>query len=122
MRKEDSEREEEVKTGEKPENTKCEGVSEVIPGQMDLEKDFSEYCPEDTGNKPEEEQVAAGCPYETRLEYLKTLSAEDHARYMADIMRTRFVGLSFRQLTEEDFWKRWLMCIVDESGRTIEEG
>lgn len=120
-RKEDLGPEMEIKTGEKPENAKCEGVSEAIPGQMDVENDFSEYCPENSGDKLEEEP-AAGCPYKIRLEYLKTLSVEEHARYMAENMRIRWKGLSFQQLTEEGFWQRWLTCLVDETGRKIEEG
>lgn len=110
----EAKREDEI--GEKPENAKCEGLSEEIPGQMDMENDFPEYCPESI------REEAAGCPYKTRLEYLKSVSAEEHAKYMADTMRTRFIGLSFRQLTETEFWKRWLTCLVDEAGRTIEEG
>lgn len=115
----------EAKSGAKTENTKCEGVSEEIPGQMDIENDFPGYCPEEVKEEQadvKEPEQAAGCPYKTRSEYLKTLSAEDHARYMAENMLTRFVGLSFRQLTEVSFWQQWLACLVDETGRMIEEG
>ena len=121
-RKENAVTKTEAQKGEKPGNAEYGGESEKVPGQMEIEKDFPEYCPESTEDKPKEGQAAAGCPYKTRLGYLKHLSAEEYARYMSENMQINWKGLSFRQLTEEEFWQRWLTSLVDEAGRTIEEG
>lgn len=124
----ESESKTEPQPSEKPENTKShEELPEEIPGQMDIRKDFKEYCPEEetealVETDSEEPETAAGSPYKTRAEYIQGLSVEEHARYMANAMLTKFVGLTFRQLTEEGFWKNWLMRLVDETGRVIEEG
>ncbi len=110
---------------EKPGNTKPQGeLPEEIPGQMEIRRDFKEYCPEEEPEQTadKEEEPAAGHPYRTRAKYLQSLSVEEHAGYMANAMLKSFMGLTFRQLTEAEFWKNWLMCLVDESGRTIEEG
>lgn len=109
---------------EKPGNTKLrEESEEELPGQMELTEDFKEYCPEElTEPDRKEPEAAAGHPYRTRAEYIQSLSVDEYARYMADTMRKDFISLSFQQLTEEEFWKNWLTCLVDETGRTIEEG
>ncbi len=91
-----------------------------------LGRQIKEYCPDEEADlvetDSEEPETAAGSPYRTRAEYIQSLPVEEHARYMANAMLTKFVGLTFRQLTEEGFWKNWLMCLVDETGRDIEEG
>lgn len=118
----------EIKIPEKSENAKPqEEVTEEIPGQMEIIRDFKEYCPQEEEGVSVEEgrkepEAAAGHPYKTRVEYMRALSVEEYARYMANAMRTNFAGLTFRLLTEEETWKNWLKCLVDESGRTIEEG
>ena len=91
---------------------------------MEIRRDFKEYCPEEEPEQTadKEEEPAAGHPYMTRAEYMRALSVEEYAQYMARAMLTGFMGLTFRQLTEEGFWKNWLTRLVDESGRTIEEG
>ncbi len=128
--KEKNESKTEPGMSEKPGNTKPQGeLPEEIPGQMEIRRDFKEYCPEEgavEGTLVEEDgrepEAAAGHPYMTRAEYMRALSVEEYAQYMARAMLTGFMGLTFRQLTEEGFWKNWLTRLVDESGRTIEEG
>lgn len=114
----------EPETREKPENTKLrEESEEQLPGQMELTEDFKEYCPEElTEPDRKEPEAAAGHPYRTRMEYIQSLSVDEYARYMTDTMQTGMGSLTFRQLTQEEFWKNWLTCLVDETGRTIEEG
>lgn len=114
----------EPETREKPENTKLrEESEEQLPGQMEVTEDFKEYCPEElTEPDRKEPEAAAGHPYRTRMEYIQSLSVDEYARYMADTMQTGMGSLTFRQLTQEEFWKNWLTCLVDETGRTIEEG
>ncbi len=128
------------KTTEKPGNAECGGHAEgELPGQMGLTEDFSEYCPgekepreepgapkgepeADAGEEPASEpEAAAGCPYKSRFEYLRTLSRPEYARHMAEAMKG-LKGLSFRDLTQERIWEEWLEGLVDEGGRTIEEG
>ena len=106
---------------------------------MGLTEDFPEYCPgekepreepgapkgepeADAGEEPASEpEAAAGCPYKSRFEYLRTLSRPEYARHMAEAMKG-LKGLSFRDLTQERIWEEWLEGLVDEAGRTIEEG
>lgn len=76
----------------------------------------------DAGEEPASEpEAAAGCPYKSRFEYLRTLSRPEYARHMAEAMKG-LKGLSFRDLTQERIWEEWLEGLVDEAGRTIEEG
>lgn len=108
---------------ENPGNTKLrEGSEEELPGQMEITKDFKEYCPEELIEPDRKEPETAAGPYRTRAEYIQFLSVDEYARYMADTMQKDFISLTFRQMTEEEFWKNWLTCLVDETGRTIEEG
>lgn len=71
---------------ERPEESKDakpqEELPEEIPGQMELRKDFEEYCPEEEPEQTadKEEEPAAGHPYRTRAKYLQSLSVEEHAR------------------------------------------
>lgn len=127
---------------EKPMDTECgKDSEEELPGQMELARDFREYCPEGAGYREEpgtpggetgepgepgeppseEPEAAAGCPYKARLEHLKTLARPEYARYMAGEM-AGFMRLSFQELMKEETWQEWLGELVDESGRTIEEG
>lgn len=118
------EEEDETELPEEPRDEKPqERLTEEIPGQMELRKDFKEYCPEgEPEQAADKEEPVAGHPYGTRAKYLQGLSVEEHAGYMANAMLKSFIGLTFRELTEAELWKNWLMRLVDESGRTIEEG
>ncbi len=130
----------EPKMPENPMDAECGGHAEgELPGQMGLTEDFPEYCPgekepreepgapkgepeADAGEEPASEpEAAAGCPYKSRFEYLRTLSRPEYARHMAEAMKG-LKGLSFRDLTQERIWEEWLEGLVDEAGRTIEEG
>ena len=131
----------EPKMPENPMDAECGGHAEgELPGQMGLTEDFPEYCPGDKEPREEpgapegeteadageeepanEAEAAAGCPYKSRFEYLRTLSRPEYARHMAEAMKG-LKGLSFRDLTQERIWEEWLEGLVDEAGRTIEEG
>lgn len=132
----------EPKMPEKPMDTERGRYSEEeLPGQMEMTRDFREYCqgetePREGAGTPggetgepgeqeeapaEEPEAAAGRPYKSRFEYLRTLSQSEYARHMAEAMKG-LKGLSFRDLTQERIWEEWLEGLVDETGRTIEEG
>lgn len=68
-----------------------------------------------------EPQTAAASPYKTRAEYIKELGTEEFADYMASAMRANR-EITFATLIRRDYWKNWLGRLVDEEGRTIEEG
>lgn len=126
---------EERKKGEVSETDTMQNAEhQQIPGQMELERNFPEYCPEESKTEsapkelkikmsPEEPEAAAG--YNTRLEYMKALTVDEYARYIAEAMQKGFGQgfgrLTFRQLATEAFWKSWITHLVDETGRIIEE-
>lgn len=85
-------------------NTKAEADSDQIEGQTELVKDFPQFCP-DSMNPPER-------LFQSRKEYLDSLSIEQAAGYLAECMRS----LPHFRMNFKDFWEKWLSEDVDESG------
>ena len=95
-------------------------TEEEIPGQMELTKDFPEYCPEETRNaEPEAVREAYTC----RLLYMASKDMEEASAYMAEAMEgkiRKMKNVSFGVLTKPAFWEEFFHTEVDEEGREIE--
>lgn len=85
-------------------NTKAEADSDQIEGQTELVKDFPQFCP-DSMNPPER-------LFQSRKEYLDSLSIEQAAGYLSECMRS----LPHFRMNFKDFWEKWLSEDVDDSG------
>lgn len=125
----------EAKTSEKeperPETLNVEPISvpEEITGQMELIKDFPEYCPEDM-NLPEKpintecgtesgQQETTKYPYGSRKQYLDTLTEYGAALYIAAHM-ANLRNITFPTLLNPEYWEKWLRAKVDEKGEEID--
>lgn len=117
---EKTEKTSEVKTEFYQENT-----NEIqIPGQIELTKDFPEYCPPDM-NPPEQQELPEEVKpaYATRRLYISSVDADTAAEYMGKAMEKairNMPGVSFGILTKESFWKKFFEAEVDKEGNVIE--
>lgn len=94
----------EPKTEEHLVNTKAEEDSDQVEGQRELIKDFPQFCP-DSMNPPER-------LFQSRKEYLDSLTVEQAAGYLSECMR----NLPHFRMNFKDFWEKWLSEDVDENG------
>lgn len=101
------------------ENTRVEEDSdkEESPGQMDIEKDFPEYCPDSAEEKEEQEEIKAH--YGSRKEYLDSLNTTKAALYMAASLND-MRSITYSALISPRYWEQWLMAEVDENGEEIQ--
>lgn len=104
--KKEEPKQEEPKQERKTEDT---GKEDQIPGQLELTKDFPQYCPDN--------QESAKSPYGNRKAYIDKLPLEAAAGYMANAMR----NLPHFKMNFKEFWEEWLSKEVDEKGEEIEE-
>lgn len=103
-------------------NPAVAAVPEEITGQMEIVRDFPEYCPEGMEN------ILAGHDpvkhaYATRLLYMTGKGNEEASAYMAETMEKeirKMKNVSFVVLTEKDFWEKFFGTEVDGEGREIE--
>lgn len=114
---EDSSIEDTAGTKDAPEE---ESETGQFPGQMEITKDFPEYCPEETGNaEPEAVKEVYAC----RLLYMASKDMEEASAYMAEAMEgkiRKMKNVSFGVLTKPAFWEEFFHTEVDEEGREIE--
>lgn len=101
------------------ENARVEEDSdkEELPGQMDIEKDFPEYCPNPAEEKEEQEEIKAH--YGSRKEYLDSLNTTKAALYMAASLND-MRSITYSALISPRYWEQWLMAEVDENGEEIQ--
>ena len=98
---------------------KAAAGAEDIPGQMEIVKDFPEYCPEEMcGTQREPELVREA--YAGRLQYMASKEPEEAAAYMAESMKKKMNHTSFNMLRGARFWEAFFTAEVDEEGREIE--
>ena len=90
---------------------------EELPGQMDIEKDFPEYCPDPAEKKEEQEEIKAH--YGSRKEYLNGLNTTKAALYMAASLGD-MRSITYSTLVSPRYWEQWLMAEVDENGEEIQ--
>ena len=94
-----------------------------IEGQMELTKDFPEYCPGNEEDSPDDtlnnlpEEIKA--PYKTRYEYLQNMSCSTVAEYLASLMRQK-ENVTIEDLRNTEFWTDLFEAQVDENGEEIE--
>lgn len=96
----------------------AESELEQITGQMEIRKDFPEYCPE--GMEDTEPVKEA---YTCRLLYMASKGYEEASAYMAETMEQKIremKNVSFNVLTEAGFWEGFFNAEVDKEGREIE--
>ena len=97
---------------------------EQIPGQIEITKDFPEYCPgnmEVPAEITEEEEIKRA--YATRRLYMASIQAQEAAEYMAKVMDKKMRsmrGVSFAALGKEEFWTELFEAEVDKNGEEIE--
>ena len=97
---------------------------EQIPGQIEITKDFPEYCPgnmEVPAEITEEEEIKRA--YATRRLYMASIPAQEAAEYMAKVMDKKMRsmrGVSFAALGKEEFWTELFEAEVDKNGEEIE--
>lgn len=101
------------------ENTRGEEESnnENLPGQMDIEKDFPEYCPDPAEEKEEQEEIKTH--YGSRKEYLDSLNTTKAALYIAASL-SEMRSATYSTLVSPRHWEQWLMAEVDENGEEIQ--
>ncbi len=98
---------------------KAAAGAEGIPGQMEIVKDFPEYCPEEMcGTQGESEPVREA--YAGRLQYMASKEPEEAAAYMAESMKKKMNHISFNMMRGARFWETFFTAEVDEEGREIE--
>lgn len=90
---------------------------EGLPGQMDIEKDFPQYCPDPAEEKEEQEEIKAH--YGSRKEYLDSLNTTKAALYMAASLGD-MRSITYSTLISPRYWEQWLMAEVDENGEEIQ--
>ena len=121
MRKEKEEQEEpEICAGAKTqEDTRVEEESnnENLPGQMDIEKDFPEYCPDPAEEKEEQEEIKTY--YGSRKQYIDSLNTIKAALYIAASL-SEMRSATYSTLVSPRYWEQWLMAEVDENGEEIQ--
>lgn len=88
-------------------------ASEELPGQMEIVKDFPEYCP---GEVVEEETVM-NSPIMTRKDYIDTLTAYGMAVYLSEEYKEHSLKVSSLAYPAE--LEKWLLEEVDVNGKTI---
>lgn len=86
---------------------------ENLPGQMDIEKDFPEYCPDQEA--PEEIKTYYG----SRKQYLDSLNTIKAALYIAASL-SEMRSATYSTLVSAKHWEQWLMAEVDENGEEIQ--
>lgn len=101
------------------EDTRAEEESnnENLPGQMDIEKDFPEYCPDPAEEKEEQEEIKTY--YGSRKQYLDSLNTIKAALYIAASL-SEMRSATYSTLTSTRHWEQWLMAEVDENGEEIQ--
>lgn len=121
---------------QKKEEAKKAELPNDIPGQTEIEKDFSELLPKPvkmpeiqkkepdcTGTMQESEPSVEKAvdnlekqnPAGSRWEYMKTMGAYAAALYMAASMKE----MPHMMLGSAEYWKKWLETEVDENGEKI---
>ena len=100
------------KTEETPGNASVLETPEELPGQMEITKDFPEYCPETVN-------ACMNSPCMTRKDYLDTLTPYGMAEYLAEKYKKQSLNAQLMDSVQE--LETWLMQEVDENGRRIEE-
>lgn len=103
-------------------NPAVAAVPEEIPGQMEIVRDFPEYCTEGMENIPAGHDPVKHA-YATRLLYMTGKGNEEASAYMAETMEKeirKMKNVSFVVLTEKDFWEKFFGTEVDGEGREIE--
>lgn len=93
-------------------------TEEQLPRQMEIRKDFPEYCPEGMENTEPVKEA-----YTCRLLYMASKGYEEASAYMAETMEQKIrkmKNVSFNVLTEAGFWEGFFNAEVDKEGREIE--
>ncbi len=94
-----------------------ESNNENLPGQMDIEKDFPEYCPDPAEEKEEQEEIKVY--YGSRKQYLDSLNTIKAALYIAASL-SEMRSATYSTLVSPRHWEQWLMAEVDENGEEIQ--
>lgn len=94
-----------------------ESNNENLPGQMDIEKDFPEYCPDPAEEKEEQEEIKTY--YGSRKQYIDSLNTIKAALYIAASL-SEMRSATYSTLTSPRHWEQWLMAEVDENGEEIQ--
>ena len=94
-----------------------ESSNENLPGQMDIEKDFPEYCPDPAEEKEEQEEIKTY--YGSRKQYLDSLNTIKAALYIAASL-SEMRSATYSTLVSPRHWEQWLMAEVDENGEEIQ--
>lgn len=102
-----------AKNPEMPIKTECE---EQLPGQTSIEEDLPELVPEGSVEVIPEVMEK---PFGSRKDYIDTLTAWGMAQEMAELMKER-LHENLADLTETDFWEKWLKEPVDVNGEAYE--
>lgn len=133
------------KKPEKQETEKQVELPNDIPGQTEIEKDFSEMLPEagktqeiqsdfiragqhkeenctsamsepvEIVEKPVDKSEEEQSPADSRWEYMKTMESYKMALYMAASVNE----MPHMMLNSAEYWKKWLETEVDENGDEI---
>ena len=101
------------------EDTRVEEDSnnENLPGKMDIEKDFPEYCPDPAEEKEEQEEIKTY--YGSRKQYIDSLNTIKAALYIAASL-SEMRSATYSTLVSPRYWEQWLMAEVDENGEEIQ--
>lgn len=94
-----------------------ESNNENLPGQMDIEKDFPEYCPDPAEEKEEQEEIKTY--YGSRKQYIDSLNTIKAALYIAASL-SEMRSATYSTLVSPRYWEQWLMAEVDENGEEIQ--
>ena len=94
-----------------------ESNNENLPGQMEIEKDFPEYCPDPAEEKEEQEEIKTY--YGSRKQYIDSLNTIKAALYIAASL-SEMRSATYSTLVSPRHWEQWLMAEVDENGEEIE--
>lgn len=94
-----------------------ESNNENLPGKMDIEKDFSEYCPDPAEEKEEQEEIKTY--YGSRKQYIDSLNTIKAALYIAASL-SEMRSATYSTLVSPRYWEQWLMAEVDENGEEIQ--
>ncbi len=94
-----------------------ESNNENLPGKMDIEKDFPEYCPDPAEEKEEQEEIKTY--YGSRKQYIDSLNTIKAALYIAASL-SEMRSATYSTLVSPRYWEQWLMAEVDENGEEIQ--
>ena len=94
-----------------------ESNNENLPGKMDIEKDFPEYCSDPAEEKEEQEEIKTY--YGSRKQYIDSLNTIKAALYIAASL-SEMRSATYSTLVSPRYWEQWLMAEVDENGEEIQ--